>query len=194
MSDELTARQREIIERALELLVEIGARGFTMKRLAKKIGVTEAALYRHFETKNDIMLAIVRDFDERARNDLAKALPSGWRGVEAFITARVEQVAQRPALARALFTEELFVESRECAELMTNMFKRHRERMLEAFQEAKESGEIRDDISNDLLFTMVFGAVRQLVKEWARSKGAFSLDRKRDELLKAFRQTLDVKE
>ena len=194
MSDELTARQREIIERALELLVEIGARGFTMKRLAEKIGVTEAALYRHFETKNDIMLAIVRDFDERARNDLAKALPSGWRGVEAFITARVEQVAQRPALARALFTEELFVESRECAELMTNMFKRHRERMLEAFQEAKESGEIRDDISNDLLFTMVFGAVRQLVKEWARSKAAFSLDRKRDELLKAFRQTLDVKE
>ena len=194
MSDELTARQREIIERALELLVEIGARGFTMKRLAEKIGVTEAALYRHFETKNDIMLAIVRDFDERARNDLAKALPSGWRGVEAFITARVEQVAQRPALARALFTEELFVESRECAELMTNMFKRHRERMLEAFQEAKESGEIRDDISNDLLFTMVFGAGRQLVKEWARSKAAFSLDRKRDELLKAFRQTLDVKE
>ncbi len=186
----LTARQREIIDRALELLAELGARRFTMKRLAEKIGVTEAALYRHFASKNDLLLAIVQDFESSARNELENGLPPGLRGIAAFITSRLDCVAERPALARALFTEELFDESQECADALRQMFKSHRARLIGLFQEAKTNGEIRDDLANETLFTIVFGSVRQLVKEWTRSNGAFSLLKRRDMLLDAFRKIL----
>ena len=186
----LTARQREIIDRALELLAELGARRFTMKRLAEKIGVTEAALYRHFASKNDLLLAIVHDFESSARNELENGLPPGLQGIAAFITSRLDRVAERPALARALFTEELFDESQECADALRQMFKKHRARLIGLFQEAKTNGEIRDDLANETLFTIVFGSVRQLVKEWTRSNGAFSLLKRRDMLLDAFRKIL----
>jgi AcrR family transcriptional regulator len=54
-----TARQEEILDRAIELMRESGLAGLTMKKVAERVGFTEPAVYRHFPTKQALLLGIV---------------------------------------------------------------------------------------------------------------------------------------
>jgi AcrR family transcriptional regulator len=54
-----TPRQREILDHAVTLLREQGLPGLTMRRLAERIGFSEAALYRHFANKGALLAAIM---------------------------------------------------------------------------------------------------------------------------------------
>ncbi|NLB03802.1 MAG: TetR/AcrR family transcriptional regulator, partial [Bacteroidales bacterium] len=57
-----TPRQTEIVETALNLINENGIQGLTIKNLSKKIGISEPAIYRHFENKIEILLAVLDTF------------------------------------------------------------------------------------------------------------------------------------
>ena len=57
-----TERQKEIIKASLELITNKGIQGLTIKNLSKKIGVTEPAIYRHFESKTQILISMLEFF------------------------------------------------------------------------------------------------------------------------------------
>jgi AcrR family transcriptional regulator len=50
---ELTVRQKDILKAAIAIIANQGYEKLTIKNLATKIGVTEAALYRHFKSKRE---------------------------------------------------------------------------------------------------------------------------------------------
>lgn len=51
--------RERILDVALELFVEQGYDKTNLREIAERIGVTKAALYYHFTTKDDILLALV---------------------------------------------------------------------------------------------------------------------------------------
>ena len=55
----LSLRQQEIIDSALEIIAEKGIENFTIKNLARARGVSEPSLYRHFESKENILILII---------------------------------------------------------------------------------------------------------------------------------------
>lgn len=184
---ELTKRQNEIIEAALRLTAHGGIQNLTIKNLADALGITEPAIYRHFKSKSGIVKALIGSFD--------RAVPvsgelSGFDAIAAFARARFEQVAANPPLARVMFSEELFMDDPEFSELMLGMMHKHKSTLERHFREAQTSGEIRGDIASDMLFRLVFGPVRLLVKQWGISNGAFPLVAKGDELLEDLRKIL----
>lgn len=63
-AESLTPRQREILTTAVELLRDEGLGGFTTRRLAERIGFSEAALYRHFSNKDEILAALMAHLSE----------------------------------------------------------------------------------------------------------------------------------
>ncbi len=50
-------RQR-ILDVALDLFIEQGFDGTSLRQIAEQLGVTKAALYYHFESKDDILMAL----------------------------------------------------------------------------------------------------------------------------------------
>ncbi|MEA4862663.1 MAG: TetR/AcrR family transcriptional regulator [Victivallaceae bacterium] len=184
---ELTKRQTEIIDAALRLTAEGGIQNLTIKNLAGALGITEPAIYRHFKNKSEIVKTMIGGFDN------ASAAGNGGHGfdaIAAFARSRFEQVAANPPLAKVMFAEELFMDDREFSELMLGMMHKHKNSLERHFIEAQNSGEIRNDISLDMLFRLVFGPVRLLVKQWGISNGAFPLVEKGDELLENLRKIL----
>jgi AcrR family transcriptional regulator len=58
-ADATHANTRErILDVALDLFIEQGFDGTSLRQIAEKLGVTKAALYYHFESKEDILLAL----------------------------------------------------------------------------------------------------------------------------------------
>lgn len=60
-----TARQREILERTRELVEESGLANLTLKKVAERVGFSEPAIYRHFASKQELVLALVDLLRER---------------------------------------------------------------------------------------------------------------------------------
>ena len=55
----LTDRQKEIIEVSLNLIAGKGIQGLTIKNISKEIGISEPAIYRHYENKIQILIALL---------------------------------------------------------------------------------------------------------------------------------------
>lgn len=64
----MTQRDR-ILRCACELYVTDGLKGLSMRRVARRLGVTAPALYRHFEDRNDLVFELIGEaFDVFARH------------------------------------------------------------------------------------------------------------------------------
>ncbi|MCH2234287.1 MAG: TetR/AcrR family transcriptional regulator [Crocinitomicaceae bacterium] len=50
---------QRIVEHGIDLIDELGFEDFTFKKLAKKIGSTEASIYRYFENKHTLLVYLV---------------------------------------------------------------------------------------------------------------------------------------
>jgi len=61
----LSERQREILERARDLVEESGLANLTLKKVAERVGFSEPAIYRHFASKQELVLALVDLLRER---------------------------------------------------------------------------------------------------------------------------------
>lgn len=56
-------RKEQIKEAALDIIYLDGISSFKTKRLAEKIGISEAAIFRHFSSKKEILLDILNDVE-----------------------------------------------------------------------------------------------------------------------------------
>jgi AcrR family transcriptional regulator len=66
-------RQEQILDRTVELVGRDGLANLTMKRIAERVGFSEAAIYRHFPTKQRLLLGLM-DRLERLLLDPIRAI------------------------------------------------------------------------------------------------------------------------
>jgi len=164
-----TERQQEIINKSIEIIATKGIQGLTIKNLSKEIGVSEPAIYRHFENKTDILLSILDNFQEMSSfmNDTIKDIDDTAIGkIEFTFNKIIDIFTQMPAQISVVFSEELFkndfVLQKKIVEIMDT-----KERAIEdIISEGQNNGEIRLDIDNKTLALIVIGALRFRVKQW----------------------------
>ena len=71
----IVADTRErIVEEARDLYLTAGLAGLSMRKVAERVGVTATALYRHFEDKQALLLAVVQAGFERFTTYLLRGL------------------------------------------------------------------------------------------------------------------------
>ncbi len=62
------SKKQELIERALFAFYKGGFQAVGMDRLAKETGISKTSMYKHFDTKEDLILEVLNLRDERFRN------------------------------------------------------------------------------------------------------------------------------
>ena len=182
----LSKRQKQIVQAALELTAEGGLGNLTIKNLAARLGVTEPALYRHFDSKASIVNAMLDDFSRRGDSAFVQCGGrgnGGWSGIENFIRSRIQLILEDPPLAKVMFAEELFWNDSSNAETFQMMMHRHKQLIVELLEEAQKRGECRSDIAMNMQFRILMGPVRLLVKQWGISGMAFDLKLVGEELI-----------
>ena len=59
------ARRQEILDRAIEVFVDKGAEGTSLRAIAEKIGVSHAALLHYFGSREELMVEVLREGERR---------------------------------------------------------------------------------------------------------------------------------
>jgi AcrR family transcriptional regulator len=161
-------RKAEILNAALDILAEQGIHALSMRSIGERVGVTDAALYRHFQDKSDIVTSLV---------DMAFGLglnvdgsSSGREWFLRTMESRLSSFETDPRLVSVLFHEEIF---RAYPEAGKRFDQRRREMAasvaarVRALQTAGEAGSTDPDT-----FALIYmGAMRMAVLEWERSDG-----------------------
>src|SRR5512139_2210701 len=99
-----TAAQTRIIEAALVLFAEHGISGTSLQMIADAIGVTKAAVYHQYNTKDEIILAVAQVVLARleAAVTAAEAERSRSRAREVLMAAMIDLAVERRRMAGLL--------------------------------------------------------------------------------------------
>jgi AcrR family transcriptional regulator len=104
MVEAVDSRQA-ILDAAKRLFMEQGFRGISMRQIAEAVGVTKAALYYHFQDKEELFVAIVERYllDMTSLIDASVAADTTVRGQISIIVHRIlsQPVEQRSILRLA---------------------------------------------------------------------------------------------
>ena len=71
-------KKEKILEEALKLFAQSGYMGTSMNDIASKLGVTKAAMYKHYESKQEILNSIIEKMNELDRERVKQyEMPEG---------------------------------------------------------------------------------------------------------------------
>ena len=106
-----SAPKTRIIAAALELFSTHGVGGTSLQMIAAAIGVTKAAVYHQFKTKDEIILAAAED--ELARLEVviavAEAQPSRKRARDALVAGIVDFAVEHRHTASTILNDPVIV-------------------------------------------------------------------------------------
>lgn len=96
-----------LVVAARDLLIEHGPDGFTLADACRRAGVTTAAPYKHFRSKQAVLEEIAsRGFDELAAvttKAVAEAGPGTLAGITAMVISYLDFAVAQPAIFRLMF-------------------------------------------------------------------------------------------
>lgn len=159
----------EIVRATISLISDEGVQNFSIRKLAKLVGVTEPAIYRHFESKDDLMIKLA-SYIARNWHEMMRQLPIQKETVVEQVRIMFREVmgyldANRE-FTKTLFSADLFsTESR-----MTKILLELKNEGLTAFRElltaGQSVGELRADLEAASVARIFFGSVWYLVTDW----------------------------
>jgi AcrR family transcriptional regulator len=69
-----SSKREQLIQASLELFSLTGYSAVGVNTIAEKAGVTKKTLYHHFKSKEELILAVLRYYDERHRNSFMRSV------------------------------------------------------------------------------------------------------------------------
>lgn len=188
-----TDRQKEIIDTSIKLIAYNGIQNLTIKNISKEIGISEAAIYRHFASKSDIIMAILNTFQEISCSIFDTVWEEGSTSIdkiEAFVMDRYDRFTANPELAKVMFSEEVFQNDERYTQKIFEIMEEHKEKLIAILQEGKEKNEIRNDVDLISLVRIIVGSMRMLVTQWCLSSFAFNLKQQGTNLWNALQKLI----
>lgn len=162
------ARQAEIVAAALRLAAQRSPAGITTTEIAGALGLSQGALFRHFETKEAVWLAVMEWVDDRlgAVLDAAEAdHATPLAGLRAMFLAHIGFVAAHPGVPRILFHELQQCNDTPVKQRVRTILQSYRQRLMRRLAAAVAAGEAAPDLDQAAAATLFIGSVQGLVMQ-----------------------------
>lgn len=171
-------RKAEIVTVVLVLADRIGPDRVTTEAVATAIGVTQAALFRHFPTKAALWQAVAEHVAEGLAAAWEDALSRGDGPIfrlRALIDAQFAQIAATPALPMLLFSRELNVTNAELRATFHGLLTAFRGLLAREVGAGQEAGLLRGDIETVDAAVLLTSLVQGVAIRWALGARDFDL-------------------
>lgn len=177
MSDNEKISRREQILQSLAHMLESPGQKITTAALAKEVGVSEAALYRHFPSKARMfegLIGFIEDTVFSRVTVIAQVEGDGIKQCEQVLTLVLAFVERNPGMARILTGEALAGETDRLRQRINQFFERLETQLKQILREAEVKNGLRTHTtagaSANLMLSAAEGKVRQFVRSDFRKK------------------------
>lgn len=172
-NNKFTDRQIEIMEAATSRIDQFGIQELTIKNLAADIGLSEAALYRHFKSKNDIMLGLLTYFIFEMKERIATIIsiedskPS--EQLKEIFASQLKTFLMKPAIVSVIFSEGIFQFNKELSDKVSTMMALMQNNINALITRGQNEGVYGKLLGADIITTIIMGSMRMVVLKWKLS-------------------------
>ncbi|MBK6892898.1 MAG: TetR/AcrR family transcriptional regulator [Flavobacteriales bacterium] len=169
MRTDITPRQLEIIAAAYQLISEDGYAKLTTKRLAERMHFSEAALYRHFASKEDILVKMLElltaSVQERMEAVTAQEEKPDMR-LRAMFDSHFTYFKAHPEYLMAIFATNFMEPSPVIDTAIKNLMEVMRHHLRAVVSAGQKAGTFTRVIPTDMLVQIVMGTFRLHMLQW----------------------------
>lgn len=161
-------RRAITVEAVVGLSAEQNPNEITTTAIAKRMGVSQGSLFKHFPTKDAILQAVMEWVAERLLtriDDAARSAPSPMSALEAMFTAHVQFVVDHPGVPRMLFGELQRAELTAPKRMVQTLLRRYGERLHRIIEQGKQSRELPGRLDSEAAATLFIGMIQGLVMQ-----------------------------
>jgi len=171
------ARREQIVAAVLRIIAEEGIGSLTTTALARDIGVTSGALFRHFDTRDEILEETVRYVAETIDRTFPDASLPPVDRLRRLAASRIEVLTSQPGIGWFLHSDQAALSLPPSAiERLGDCARRTRAFMLAALKDGVGVGSIRDDVPAEHLLVVFLGTIHAFVNRARSSRNTLDIE------------------
>ncbi len=174
-------RKEKLIITTIEIIDELGIQKLSTREIARRQGVSEATLFRHFRTKNDLLHAVL-DYYTKFDLDICESIKmkklKPREAIFYYIDLYTEYYQNYPAITSIMGLSDVLRYEADLADKVKSIFYNRTSFIKELIEQAQESGDIRPDIDSENLAITAYGFYQSLCLKWRFENQGFSLKEK----------------
>jgi AcrR family transcriptional regulator len=173
------ARQQQIIDAARILIFKYGSEHLTVKRIAAEVGISEAAIYRHFTSKKSILSFMLKHIEEVLLRDIspesAGTAPVTLDTIEKIVSKHFSKIDLRKGVSFQVIAEIISLGDRKLNKQASQTIDKYISRLKELLAEGVRDGAVRQDIDLEASATLLFSLIQGVVNIWSLSNSNVNL-------------------
>lgn len=178
MRKDILHRKDRLIITTIEIIDELGIQGLSTREIAKRQGVSEATLFRHYKSKNELILAVLEyfsQFDEDIFMSTKLKELSPKDAITYLINSTVEYYENYPAITSIPQMADVLRYEPDLFDKVKSIFNNRTQIIKQIIEEAQRCGEIRSDTDSEHLSLLITGVIRETTLKWRLDGRDFSL-------------------
>lgn len=188
MIETISDRQLEIIDAAGRILTASGVSGLTIKNLASEMKFTEGAIYRHFSSKEEIIIALLdylsNNMDERLAIVNAKDIDPEEK-IIALFQNQFSFFKKNPHYVVAVFSDGLLEASERINATILRVMEVKMDHLKVIIVEGQKKKVFTDAITSDEIVSIVLGTFRLQMYKWRVANFKFDIKRSGDKMIQS---------
>lgn len=178
-------KQFEIIEVALEIISKEGIQKLTLKNITDKMGLTESSIYRHFKSKQDILVAIIKTIEDSfdaSFNKVTNSKKTALEKLKLIIFEWFDKYSENQSYIPITLSDDILKGELELSSNIYNISKKNQRIFTDLIIEAQRNNEIDRNLEPLHLALLIRGSITALIHEWNKAEFKFSLHEEGDKI------------
>ena len=164
-------RQIGLVQAALELAAQKSPAEITTAELAQAVGITQGAVFKHFQSKQAIWVAVMeavqQDLMTRLQTEVTAHIAAGGAltALKAVFTAHIDFVLQYPGVPRLIFQELQHAKPTALKDRAQALMLAYRQLVVGLLDQARTQEHISPHIDTHAASALFMGAIQGLVMQ-----------------------------
>jgi len=191
-----TIRKKQIMDAARKLIVRSGSEHVTVRNMAKEVGITEAAIYRHFKSKREILSFLADSVADGLLHDIDMARNVGFTSLEIIdeiLRTHLSGIEQKRGMSFLVLAEVISFGDKSLNKKVSDNIRIYVDRLKILLSDGVQAKLIGKDIDLEAAALLLFGMIQGLVYMWALSGYKFDLTEKYSDLWKVYKKSLTLR-
>ena len=184
--------KESLILSTIEVISDQGLQGLTTREVAKRQGISESTIFKHYKSKNELILAVLDYFSQYDQAIIESLGLKEFKPIEAityFVEAYVTYYENYPEITAITLSYEGLIHEVELIDVVKRIFAKRVNTIRSLLEEAQRQNEITQDVDPESLADLIIGLERVVVLRWRLDNYNFSL---KEHTLTALKMLLDV--
>jgi TetR/AcrR family transcriptional regulator, fatty acid metabolism regulator protein len=167
----------------------------SIARVAKRVGLVPSAIYRHFESKDQVIDAVLDLIFDRLMDHVSKACRATndpFERLKLILTRHIRLILENHAIPRIIFSEEVYSGNIDRKANLNRKIGRYLAEISKIILQGQHENRLRKDVDPDTVSVMFLGIIQPAAILWHISDETFDVAKHADKAWRFFKESLET--